>query len=134
LTNWSQDVQWEGLDQLCAALLRTLVRAQHSRADWLYNINIPSLPQNEIKGVRITRQNPVVKGDNFIERESPDGRRYFWPVWDDVKAARQRQTNTDYDTTAIREGWVSLTPMRYEVSDTNEPGVAGAFKEFRPES
>ena len=104
--------------------------AKHSRPDWLYNINIPALPREKIKGVRITRQNPVVKGDNFEERKSPDGRRYFWPVWDDVKAARTRQTNHDYDTTAIHEGWISLTPLRYEVSNTNEPEVAKAFSSF----
>lgn len=130
LTNWSQNIEWEGLDLLCADLLRTLLAAKHSRPDWLYNINIPALPREKMKGVRITRQNPVVKGDNFEERKSPDGRRYFWPVWDDVKAARTRQTNPDYDTTAIHEGWISLTPLRYEVSDTNEPEIAKAFSNF----
>ena len=132
LTNWSSKLEWEGLDLLCADLIRKLMAAKHSRPDWLYNVNIPAIPVDQMQGVRITRQNPVVKGDNFEERQSPDGRRYFWPVWDDVKAERTRQNNPEFDTTAIQEGFISLTPMRYEVSNTNEPGVAQAFDGYRP--
>lgn len=132
LTNWSSKLEWEGLDLLCADLIRRLMAARHGRPDWLYNINIPAIPIEQMKGVRITRQNPVVKGDNFEERQSPDGRRYFWPVWDDVKAERTRQSNAEYDTTAIHEGFISLTPMRYEVSNTDDPGVAEAFAAYRP--
>ncbi|MBX3475200.1 MAG: 5'/3'-nucleotidase SurE [Planctomycetes bacterium] len=132
LTNWSSKLEWEGLDVLCADLIRRLMAARHTRPDWLYNVNIPAIPVEQMKGVRITRQNPVVKGDNFEERQSPDGRRYFWPVWDDVKAERTRENNPEYDTTAIHEGFISLTPMRYEVSNTNEGGVAQAFAGYRP--
>lgn len=132
LASWAPDVKWEGTDLLCAALLRRLLAAKHSRPDWLYSVNLPAIDPREVKGVRVTRQNPAVKGDNFVERESPDGRRYFWPVWDEMKAAHARHDNPDYDTVAIREGFVSLTPMRYEVSDMNEPGVKEAMESFQP--
>lgn len=134
LTNWSHDAMWEGLDLLAADLIRRLMAASHSRPDWLYNVNIPAVPRHQIKGARLTRQNPVVKGDNFEERKSPDGRRYFWPVWDEVKAARSRQTNPEYDTTAIAQGFISITPLRYEVSNMNEPGVAAAMQAYTPDT
>lgn len=132
LANWSSDVEWGGLDLLVAKLLRQLLGAKHSRTDWLYNVNIPPLPLEQIQGVRLTRQNPMVKGDNFLEREAPDGRKYYWPVWDEVTAARQQQIDPELDTVAIREGYISLTPMRYEVSDLGEPGIDEAFREFKP--
>lgn len=132
LANWSPDVEWEGLDQLCANIIRRLLTARHSRKDWLYNVNLPPLPAEVIKGVRLTRQDPVVKGDNFEERKAPDGRRYFWPVWDDKKAAIAKQTDPEVDTVAIREGYISITPLRYEVSNMDEPGVEEAFKQFKP--
>jgi len=130
LANWTSVVDWSELDVLCAGLIRRLLKAPHSRRDWLYNINIPPIPTAQMKGVRVTRQNPVVKGDNFLQREAPDGRSYYWPVWDDVKAERERQTDADIDTVAVREGWISLTPMRYEVSNQDEPGVVQAFQNY----
>jgi 5'-nucleotidase len=132
LANWSPDVNWEGLDLLCADMIRRLLKAQHSRRDWLYNINLPGESPSGIKGVRLTRQNPVVKGDNFEERKAPDGRRYFWPVWDDVRAERKKLNDPELDTVAVRDGYISITPLRYEVSNMNEPGVAAVFKDFKP--
>lgn len=132
LANWTNDVDWEGLDHLAAKLIKQLLAAKHSREDWLYNVNIPPCPIDEIAGVRLTRQNPMVKGDNFLEREAPDGRSYFWPVWDDVKAERERQTDPEIDTVAVREKHISITPMRYEVSNMDEPGVEEAFTGFKP--
>ncbi len=130
LARWSPGIQWEGIDVVAANLIRRLLAAKHSRPDWLYNVNLPDLAPDKIQGVRLTRQNPVVKGDNFEERRSPDGRRYFWPVWDEVAAARHRKDQPDFDTTAIEEGFISLTPMRYEVTHTDEPGVLSAMEGF----
>ncbi|MBX3460426.1 MAG: 5'/3'-nucleotidase SurE [Planctomycetes bacterium] len=130
---WGGAIEWGALDQLVAGLVRRLLKAKHSRPDWLYNINLPPLEPEQIKGVRLTRQNPVVKGDNFEERVSPDGRRYFWPVWDEVKAEREKHTDPELDTVAVRDGYISITPLRYDVSNMNEPGVVEAFKGFKPD-
>jgi 5'-nucleotidase len=130
LANWNAEVEWGGLDQLAERMIEQLLKAKHSRPDWLYNVNFPPTPPEQIKGVRLTRQNPMVKGDNFIEREAPDGRSYYWPVWDEVKAQREYQTDPEIDTVALREGFISVTPMQYEVSNLDEPGVEEAFKRF----
>lgn len=128
LAKWSAQLEWEGLDVLCADLIRKVMHAKHSRPDWLYNINLPPIAPDKIKGVRLTRANPAVKGDNFLERQSPDGRRYFWPVWDEVKARHEEQTDPSYDTVAIRDGCVSITPLRYEVSNLDEPALRAALE------
>lgn len=131
LANWTGNLDWGGVDLLVTDLIRKILKAKHAREDWLYNVNLPPIPREEMKGVRITRQNPMMKGDNFMEREAPDGRSYYWPVWDDVEAERKKQTDPDIDTVAIREGFISITPMKYEVSRVNDPGIAQAFEDFR---
>jgi 5'-nucleotidase len=133
LAKWSPDVEWEGLDMLCAELIRKLLKAKHSRENWLYNVNLPPLEPADMKGVRMTRQDPHVKGDNFEERSAPDGRRYFWPVWDEVKAQQDAQSDPELDTTAIKDGYISVTPLRYEVSNLDEPGIEDAFRDYKPE-
>lgn len=133
LVNWGR-CDFTGMDRLIADLLKGLLAAKHSRPDFLYNVNIPQLPLHEIRGVRMTRQEPNVKGDNFIEREAPDGRRYFWPTWEERKEAREKIEGDDYDSTAVRQGCISVTPLRYEVSDLEEPDVARALASFQPGS
>lgn len=132
LADWSDKVEWGGLDQLASDLIESLLTAKHSRDNWLYSVNIPPVAVEQMKGVRITNQNPSVKGDNFLERRAPDGRRYFWPVWDDVKTEHARQEDPEIDSVAIREGYVSITPLVYDVAHLDEPGVENAFKNFKP--
>lgn len=130
LANWdfTSDIDFRGLDQVAADIIRKLLKAKHSRSDWLYNINFPACPVKEYKGVKMVRQNPVLKGDNFEERTAPDGRRYFWPVWDEVKAASAILQNESWDTWAVQQGYISLTPLKYEVSHMDEPNLMKIFE------
>jgi hypothetical protein len=32
----------------------------------------------------------------------------------------------------VREGFISITPLRYEVSNMDEPGIESAFANFKP--
>lgn len=131
LASWAR-ADWRGLDIMLADFLRKLLNARHSRPDYLYNVNIPPLALPEIKGALITRQEPNVKGDNFEERTAPDGRLYYWPTWDERAAARGRVTDLVYDSAAVKQGYISVTPLRYEVSNAEEPGAAAALREFKP--
>ncbi|MHC4839386.1 MAG: 5'/3'-nucleotidase SurE [Planctomycetota bacterium] len=129
LANWNSDINFAGLDLVAADVIERLLKAQHSRADWLYNINFPACETEQIKGVKMVRQNPVLKGDNFEERKSPDGRRYFWPVWDEVKAKSAELKNEEWDTWAVQENYISLTPLKYEVSHMDEPLLMKSFED-----
>ncbi len=130
LASW-QKADWRGMDVLVAEFLRTLLAAKHSRPDYLYNVNIPPVPIAEIKGARLTRQEPTVKGDNFDQRTAPDGRRYYWPTWDERKAARDKVKDPAFDSAAVKQGFISVTPLRYEVSVVDDPGAAAALKDFK---
>lgn len=127
LADWNPEVNFEGLDLVVADLIRKLLKAKHSRPDWLYNINIPACPIEDFRGVKLVKQNPILKGDNFEERKSPDGRRYFWPVWEGVKAKSAQLQNEDWDTWAIQQNYISLTPLKYEISHMDEPELMKVF-------
>lgn len=83
---------------------------------FLYNVNIPAIPYADIKGVRVTSLEPNVKGDAYICREAPDGRKYYWATWGERFTRRQELTDSNLDAVAVREGYVSLTKLHYEVS------------------
>lgn len=44
----------------------------------LWNVNIPALPQDQIRGVRFTPLARQIYDGTYVEREDPRDRRYFW--------------------------------------------------------
>jgi 5'-nucleotidase len=81
----------------------------------LLNVNVPDTPS---RGIRVTRQGKRVYSEGVVERVDPMGRQYYWiggvpPDW---------QEDPDSDYAAVQAGYVSLTPLRldlthYEVLD-----------------
>ena len=44
----------------------------------LLNVNVPPVPENEIRGVVVTRQGKSVWNDEFEARRDPGNKQYFW--------------------------------------------------------
>ncbi|HNZ33308.1 MAG TPA: 5'/3'-nucleotidase SurE [Candidatus Cloacimonas sp.] len=79
------------------------------------NINVPNLPIEEIKGIRLTRTGHR-KYYNFVKviKENDDGFVYEVggdiPVWDN-------QTGSDAE--AVNNGYISLTPLGFELTKSD---------------
>jgi 5'-nucleotidase len=76
----------------------------------LLNVNVPPGP---IRGVRITRQGNKIVKPTIIEGTDPRQRKYYWigeesVTWND-------EDGTDYH--ALRQGLVSMTPLRNDLTD-----------------
>ncbi|MEN3026772.1 MAG: 5'/3'-nucleotidase SurE [Chlorobiota bacterium] len=80
----------------------------------LLNVNIPALPLERIRGIRITRQGTSVWRDWYERRRDPWGREYFWLAGEYLLA----DSDPDADDVALTQGYVSVTPIRYELTDT----------------
>lgn len=114
---FSLDAYEPEVDFRAAALIaREIVRALPRLGlppGTLLNVNIPALPLEEIRGIRWTRQGTSVWRDWYERRRDPWGREYFWLAGEYVLA-------TDYpdaDDVTLAEGYVSITPIRYELTD-----------------
>lgn len=74
------------------------------------NVNIPDLPENEIKGIRVCRQSEGTWQEDFDEREDPHGRPYYW-----MKGVFVRIGNgQDTDQYAIEHGYVAVVPVQFD--------------------
>ncbi len=78
----------------------------------LLNINVPYLPDEEIKGWQITRQGLRVYQDALDAREDPRGRPYYWIGGDVPTGVPDRGT----DFGALAEGFVSITPLHLDLT------------------
>lgn len=96
-----------------AARLAELVVANGLPKGTLLNVNVPAVPEKQIAGVRLTRQGESSWEDTFDVRRDPANREYFWLT------GRMNVTDTDPETDqiAIREKYISITPIRYDLTD-----------------
>jgi len=79
----------------------------------LLNINIPAMPPDQIKGIKITKQFTQDFKENFEKRIDPSGRAYYWLTGTDKSLYFEEGT----DLNALREGYISITPLRYDRTD-----------------
>src|SRR3984885_7733966 len=54
------------------------VLKQKTKKHFLLNVNIPAVPQNEIKGVKVCKQAYAKYEEDFDERTDPQGKKYYW--------------------------------------------------------
>lgn len=80
--------------------------------DILLNVNIPFLPANQLKGLRITRQGLRVYRDRLDRRVDPRGRPYFWISGDSPTGIPEDGS----DIGALEEGYVSITPLQLDLT------------------
>ncbi len=84
----------------------------------LLNVNIPKLSQTEIKGIKICRQAIAKWEEEFIQRQDPYGRDYYWLTGNFVN----HDHGTDTDEWALANGYVSVVPVQYDL--TAHHGIA----------
>ena len=105
-----------------AALLARKILAGNLPVDIFLNINLPDLPLNEIKGLKITRLAHKTHIDTV--KEGHDGRReYYWLV-------RQKlDTNVDKDTDiwALEQGNISITALHTALFQKPDSGITNSL-------
>jgi 5'-nucleotidase len=77
-----------------------------------FNVNIPNLQENEIKGFLVTRLGKRIYNDTVIERTDPRGGKYYWIGGDGDSYESLKGT----DFVAIEKGCVSITPLSLDVT------------------
>jgi 5'-nucleotidase len=79
----------------------------------LLNVNMPYLPEDQLKGILVTRQGLRVYRDRLDRRIDPRGRPYYWIGGDAPTAIPDEGT----DFSAIESGYVSITPLHLDMTD-----------------
>jgi 5'-nucleotidase len=79
----------------------------------LLNVNVPAIPKEQIKGVKITRQGTSKFKEVFLKRIDPLGRTYYWLDGQDIYIDKDE----DVDDVALKNGFVSITPITYDLTN-----------------
>jgi len=109
--NGRTELQFESLRPVLRNLIEKLLKFQLG-SHQLLNVNLPNLPAEAIRGVRITRLGSRVYRDSVVPRKDPRGRDYYWiggtgPEWAPDERA---------DAQAVQEGFISVTPLSTDMT------------------
>ena len=78
------------------------------------NVNIPRLPADQIKGIRVCRQAKAAWVDSLERRTDPIGRPYWWMTGKFVCDNPPHDTDQYF----LSQGYVSVVPIRPDFTDT----------------
>jgi len=84
-------------------------RSLHGSA---FNVNIPCLPQEKIKGVSVVKQGKGNVIETFEKRTDPRDNIYYWISGELLNADKDLQT----DIGALSEGYITITPIQYDLT------------------
>lgn len=78
----------------------------------ILNVNVPDMPESEIRGFQVTRLGHRARGTNILTIEDPRGRKAYW-----IGAAGNPQDSGEgTDFHAIENGYVSVTPLQTDLT------------------
>lgn len=94
----------------------------------LLNVNVPALPEEKIKGIKVVRQGESYWDDRYDERTDPMERTYYWLHGDYVMVGQES------DDHVLNEGYASVTPIHYKLTDDEMLQQLGSWNFDSPEA
>jgi 5'-nucleotidase len=113
---------YETAASITAAIVRTLGKDGIATGTFL-NINVPGLPREGLRGVRITRQDTRAPVDLFEKTVSPDGVTEYKPRWEHLEPA-----GADTDIWAVRNGYVSVSVFGFDQTAAAPPAASHGLR------
>jgi len=112
-----ENVSFDSAAQLAKKLCMQILEKVFPE-DSLLNINIPSVEQDKIAGVAVTRLGTIRYKNSFDRRMDPRGKIYYWLAGEAID-----NTEIGSDVWAVKNNYISITPLlfdltKYEVIET----------------
>ncbi|KIC95586.1 5'/3'-nucleotidase SurE [Flavihumibacter solisilvae] len=96
-----------------ARKITELVLAKKLDKHLVLNVNFPAVPEDQIKGIKICRQAYAKYQEDFLERQDPHGRRYYWLTGEFMNFDKGRDT----DVWALQNNYVSVVPVQFDLTN-----------------
>lgn len=96
-------------------------------ADQILNVNVPDLPLDQIKGIRVTRLGNRHRAKSVICTEDPRGQSIYWIG----PPGSQQDAGEGTDFAAIEQGYVSITPLTIDMTAYSSLASLGAWLDLQ---
>ena len=109
---FNEHAQYDKAADIARCVIEQIL-AQKGPEPQLYNLNIPTAAIERETQLRVVPMSIVRYGERFIRRKDPKGRTYYWAASDPAP----RPTDTETDLSALERGFVTLSPLQYDMTD-----------------
>jgi 5'-nucleotidase len=111
LLDYSIEADFAGARKYARLIVEKMLATEMDQHTVL-NVNIPAMPPNLLKGIKICRQAYAKYEEDFIERQDPHGRMYYWLTGEFVNFDKGKDT----DVWALANGYVSVVPVQFDLT------------------
>jgi 5'-nucleotidase len=112
VARYDDNLHYETAANFIARTLAPKVAEYGLPSTTLLNVNVPDLPESEIKGVLVATQGDRQYVDRLEKRYDPTGRAYFWLGG----RIHDKETAPGTDTRAVGEGYIAVTPIHLDLT------------------
>ncbi len=109
--DYSFEADFEGAKHYARKIMKYALDNQFGDSK-LLNVNIPVLPKEEIKGIKICRQAEGTWREEFVESKDPRGQKYYWLTGSFGVETQEPDT----DIWALDNGYVSVVPSGHDLT------------------
>ena len=111
LLDYSLDADFTAARKYARIIVQQLLQSVPDKHVVL-NVNIPIATVDQVKGIKICRQAYAKYEEDFIERNDPHGRKYYWLTGEFVNFDEGKDT----DVWALANNYVSLVPVQFDLT------------------
>lgn len=115
LTDHDEDADFDAAVVWARKIIQMVIdMPDEQRKGLCLNVNIPAIGAGEIRGVKFCRQTVGCWREDFVCREDPRGRDYYWMSGSFYNSEPQA---TDNDEWALANGYVAVVPVQMDLTD-----------------
>jgi len=111
LCDFEANADFEGAKWVVKKVVQAILKNQFPTHICL-NVNIPKLPKELIKGIKVVKQANAFWEDRFEKRLDQFGKPYYWLSGD----FKDQDQSSDTDVYALKEGFASIVPTHFDLT------------------
>lgn len=112
LLDYSIEADFTGARKFVRIIVEKMLQTKIDK-HLVLNVNIPAVPVELLKGFKICKQAYAKYVEDFIERNDPHGRHYYWLTGEFVNFDKGKDT----DVWALANNYVSVVPVQFDLTN-----------------
>ncbi|NCX95374.1 MAG: 5'/3'-nucleotidase SurE [Chitinophagia bacterium] len=112
LTDYRFDANFDLAAKVVKSIVEKFLTLNHTGTT-LLNVNIPNVPEQAFKGMKICRQAKAKWQENYDKRIDPQGKEYYWMRGTFIL----QDDGNDTDSQALKDGYASIVPVTIDFTN-----------------
>lgn len=112
LTDYSSEADFSACKVMVGKITKNILDNGLKEGTCL-NVNVPDVPLNQIKGIKVCRQGRAFWDDTFEKRVDPLGKDYFW-LTGSFGSSEKKSNNSD--VFYLNNNYVTIVPTQFDMT------------------